>query len=211
MTILCLFVLLDRTVCHLTILDQMSLPKRLLVLSLGNPPAYDGTRHSVGHLMLKLVCTRLGAQPNRTGSFNTHETEIDDTRVTFYRVPGYMNESGKSLNPFYKIWKSRTKKEIEDTVIILHDELDVDVGKIKVRSPGRSHRGHNGLRSIQASSPIGKDYVSFQIGIGRNYSGDRQTPGVVANYVLSKFTPKERLTIESETLDKVVDAIKTYV
>lgn len=180
------------------------LPQRLLVLSLGNPAEYDGTRHSVGHHILSRLISRTQAQSTVIGRYHTHRTTIETTDVWFYHVPGYMNLSGKSVAPFFKAF---TSKMGESSVVVLFDELDLDLGKVKVRKQGLSHRGHNGLRNIQSASPIGKAYTGIQLGIGRYYSGDKRTPGVVANYVLSKFKQDEREVLDDVVVDKVLDII----
>lgn len=176
-------------------------PQRLLVLSLGNPSEYNGTRHSVGHYILSRLISRTQAQSTTIGRFHTYRTTLETTDVWFYSVPGYMNLSGKSVTPFFKNFTSQIG---ESSVIVLFDELDLDLGKVKVRKQGLSHRGHNGLRNIQSSSPIGKSYTGIQLGIGRYYNGDKQTPGVVANYVLSKFNQEEREILDDVVVDKVI-------
>jgi PTH1 family peptidyl-tRNA hydrolase len=185
-------------------------PQRLLVLSLGNPSEYDGTRHSVGHYVLGKLISRMNAQSVRVGRFQsyvvhkTYEVEQPPIDIWFYRVPGFMNLSGKSVSPFYDLF---TKSIGDSNVVVLFDELDVDLGKVKIRKQGSSHRGHNGLRNIQSNSNIGKNYTGVQIGIGRYYDGDKNTPGVVANYVLSKFKNDERQCLDEEVVDKVIDLI----
>lgn len=192
-------------------------PHRLLVLSLGNPKEYDGTRHSVGHYILQKLVSRYRCQETRVGRFTSYvlHNHKENCDVWFYRVPGYMNLSGKGVSPFYEAFcKSNLRADAdadskaEDTsVVVLFDELDVDLGKVKIRKRNSSHRGHNGLRSIQSSSRIGKEYTGIQIGIGRNYAGDKNTPGVVANYVLSKFTPQEKEVLDDIVVGKVQDII----
>lgn len=189
------------------------LPQRLLVLSLGNPTEYDGTRHSVGHYVLNKLVLRMRAEPTRVGRFesylvrNRYADADVDCDIWFYRVPGFMNLSGKSVTPFYDTFVKQFGNNGDSEVVVLFDELDLDLGKVKIRKKGSSHRGHNGLRNIQSASKIGKDYTGIQIGIGRYYSGDKNTPGVVANYVLSKFKPDERATIDDEVTGRVIDLL----
>lgn len=182
-------------------------PSNLLVLSLGNPSEYDGTRHSVGHYVLKKLISRYRCQDVRVGRFNSFVSRDNHgCDIWFYRVPGFMNLSGKSVSPFFEAFCNQ-QNEKDIPVVILFDELDVDLGKVKVRKMNSSHRGHNGLRSIQANSKIGKKYTGLQIGIGRNYSGDKNTPGVVANYVLSKFKNEEKEVLDDIVTDRVKDIL----
>lgn len=186
-------------------------PQRLLVLSLGNPKEYDGTRHSVGHYVLEKLVSRYQCQQERVGRFESHVLHHrgpeNSCNVWFYRVPGYMNLAGKSVAPFYDAF-CRQDPQTPTPVVVLFDELDVELGDVKIRKRNSSHRGHNGLRSIQSSSRIGKEYTGLQLGIGRNYAGDKNTPGVVANYVLSKFSGAEREVLDDEVVGKVQDILE---
>lgn len=184
-------------------------PTNLLILSLGNPKEYNGTRHSIGHYVLDKLQNRYRSMPTRIGRFEISNHIINDTNLWFYRVPGYMNLSGKSVTPFFKEFTNKFKGEDTDfQTVILFDELDVDLGLVKIRKINSSHRGHNGLRDIQASSNIGKNYTGLQLGIGRYYNGDRTKPGVVADYVLSKFKPNEFEIIDDQLVDKVMDILE---
>lgn len=183
-------------------------PPRLLVLSLGNPPEYDGTRHSVGHYILSKLTRRLNAIDTRVGRYESaviHDVEEDKPDIWLYRVPGYMNLSGKSVAPFIRTFTSTIGSA---EIVVLFDELDLDLGKVKIRKRGSSHRGHNGLRDIQKINEIGKEYTGIQIGIGRYYNGDKNTEGVVAKYVLSKFRPEEREIIDDVVVDRVIALLK---
>lgn len=193
----------------------------LLVASIGNPSKYDGTRHSVGHYTMKKLVDMYAAAEVPVGRFVCHSV-ADETvevvvggkrrqgfqplhsksQVLFYRCPGYMNVSGGSLRPFYSEAVKYARSQNRDLrMVVLFDELDLDVGKVKVRKQGSSHRGHNGLRDIQAK--IGKAYTGVQIGIGREYAGDKAQEGVVADYVLSKFTQQQLETIDDKSIPQV--------
>ena len=198
-----------------TVASAVKTPSSLLVLSLGNPPEYDGTRHSVGHYVLEKMQARWRATTTRVGRYDASYTQIGECKVWFYRVPGFMNLSGKSVMPFYKEFVRLAGVDVADAdktkTVVLFDELDVALGAVKVRKEGASHRGHNGLRSIQSQSALGKRYTGVQIGIGRNYNGDKNTPGVVANYVLGKFTPEERAVVDDDVVERVMTVVEECV
>merc|ERR1711974_103115 len=95
----------------------------------------------------------------------------------------FMNLSGKSVVAAANFY------DVEpDQIIVLHDELDIDLGKARVKTGG-GHGGHNGLRDIVAKMGT-KDFVRLRLGIGRPEHGD------VTNHVLSRFRPDEEPAVE---------------
>ena len=161
-----------------------------LLVGLGNPgPEYEATRHNAGFWWVDEAARRLGAtlQPERAYRGRA-------ARVTRPPAAGgplwllepmtYMNLSGKSvaaLARFYKIAPAE--------VLVVHDELDLLPGQVKLKQGG-SHAGHNGLKDIvaQLGSP---DFWRLRLGIGH--------PGVkaeVVNYVLKKPSPEHRSAID---------------
>ncbi|ODV82677.1 hypothetical protein CANARDRAFT_204741 [[Candida] arabinofermentans NRRL YB-2248] len=178
-------------------------PPLLFIASLGNPsPSYDSTRHSVGHRILKLYTTRFNFQQVKENGFTFYKN-VENDNIVCFKTSGYMNLSGKSLS---KSWNHILKTKSNDynpILIILHDEMDVELGSIKIRKQGSSHRGHNGLRNIQ--EVIGKGYTGIQIGIGRNYSGGdgkSRNSDLVSDYVLGKFKRDEVEVLETTTIEK---------
>lgn len=155
----------------------------LLVVGLGNPgPRYETTRHNLGFLVADILADRLGS------GFKVHKKS--GAEVTTGRLGGrsivlakprvYMNESGRQVGPlanFYSVAPA--------DVIILHDELDIEFGRIRLKFGG-GVAGHNGLRSV--SSALGtNDFQRVRIGVGR-------PPGRKsgATFVLENFTTAER-------------------
>lgn len=199
----------------------------IFIASIGNPAKYDGTRHSVGHHVLQKLISHYGAIEVPIGSQSMSsiqgssvEIPAEPTKaqrrlfipkngpsqVIFHKCKGYMNVSGESLKPVYKQALRYTKEQGREMhMVVLFDELDLDVGKVKLRKPNLSHRGHNGLRSIQGK--IGKNYHGVQIGIGREYSGHKDDKGVVADYVLSKFTNEQLDIIDDQSVQQVISLI----
>lgn len=155
----------------------------LLVVGLGNPgPQYAKTRHNVGFMVADLLAARMGA------AFKVHKrsgAEIVTGRlghrpIVLAKPRTYMNESGRHVGPlanFYSV--------APGDVIVIHDELDVDFGRIRLKLGG-GEGGHNGLRSI-ANALGTKNFQRVRIGIGR--PPGRKDP---AAFVLETFSSPER-------------------
>ncbi len=159
-----------------------------LVVGLGNPgPTYAKTRHNVGFLTVDELASRSNTKlsvPLRV------RAEVGRTRISAagFGVPGlnaarvvlakprtYMNESGQAVSKLVSLLKIAPEQ-----VIVIHDELDLDLGRLKLKIGGGDN-GHNGLKSIRAHLKTG-DFYRVRIGIGR--PPGRQTG---ADYVLSSF------------------------
>ena len=179
---------------------QDSTSDRWIIAGLGNPgPAYAGTRHNVGQMVLALLAERMGAR------FKAHRTRNDIAEgrlagqlVTLARPQSYMNLSGgpvAALAAFYKVPPER--------IVALHDELDIPFGAVRLKLGGGDN-GHNGLRSITASLGT-RDYYRVRFGIGR--PPGRMDP---ATFVLRDFTPAERKELPF-ALDRCADATETLV
>ena len=155
----------------------------LLVVGLGNPgPRYATTRHNLGFVVADLLAERMGS------NFKAHKKSGADVvtgrlaghPVVLGKPRSYMNESGRqvaALANFYSVPPS--------DLIIVHDELDIEFGKIRVKQGG-GEAGHNGVRSVSAALAT-KDYLRVRIGIGR--PPGRKDP---AAFVLENFTAAER-------------------
>lgn len=155
----------------------------LLVVGLGNPgPQYPKTRHNLGFMVADLLAARMGA------TFKVHKrsgAEIATGRlahrpVVLAKPRTYMNESGRQVGPLAKFY-SVTPAD----VIVIHDELDIDFGQIRLKQGG-GEGGHNGLRSLVNALGT-KDFHRVRIGIGR--PPGRKDP---AAFVLENFSATER-------------------
>lgn len=107
-----------------------------------------------------------------------------------------MNVSGKPVATAWRTFlsslsSSEDKKAAK--LVVVHDELELPIGKIKVRDGKGSAQGHNGLKSVMAAFPSGMEFTRVGIGIGRPVSRDTQD---VAKYVLRKMTQKELAVME---------------
>jgi PTH1 family peptidyl-tRNA hydrolase len=162
-----------------------------LIVGLGNPGArYARNRHNVGFMAVEAIARRYGLPAFRSRfKGELAEGVIAGERRLLLRPQTFMNASGESVlaaMSFYKI--------APGDIAVIHDELDLRPGKLRVKRGGGS-AGHNGLRSID--SMIGADYWRVRIGIGH--------PGIkelVHPYVLQNFPPDEMRWVE-----KLVDAI----
>ena len=161
--------------------------ERFLIVGLGNPGReYASTRHNVGWLALDELAREAGATTftkKFQGAFVKAALEGRDS--VLLRPETFMNESGRSVQPaaaFFQVTPAQ--------VIVLHDELDLPLGDVRVKLGG-GHAGHNGLRSIVQHLGTA-DFVRVRMGIGRpppGFSGD------VADYVLGGFSTSERTLV----------------
>jgi PTH1 family peptidyl-tRNA hydrolase len=176
-------------------------PADLLVVGLGNPGAeYAGTRHNAGADVVALLAERHGGTLKRSKERAlVGEVRIDGRRVALAFPQTYMNLSGESVAPLVK------RHGIDDPhrVVIVHDEIDLPVGRIKVKVGG-GLAGHNGLRSIK--SHLGTDdFVRVRIGVGRP-AGAKQG----ADHVLRRPGKAERTELEI-TVQEAADAVETIL
>ena len=158
----------------------------LLVVGLGNPGAqYAKTRHNLGFMVADVLAARIVAQ------FKVHKrsgAEIVTGRlghrpVVLAKPRCYMNESGRQVGPLAKFYSVDAAD-----VIVIHDELDIDFGKIRLKIGG-GEGGHNGLRSV-ANALGTKEFQRVRIGIGR--PPGRKDP---ATFVLENFGAAERAEV----------------
>jgi peptidyl-tRNA hydrolase, PTH1 family len=155
----------------------------LLVVGLGNPgPRYETTRHNLGFLVADILADRIGSgfKAHKRSGAEVTTGRLGGRSVVLAKPRVYMNESGRQVGPlanFYSIAPA--------DVIAIHDELDIDFGRIRLKLGG-GEGGHNGLRSV-ATALGTKDFQRVRIGIGR--PPGRKDP---AAYVLENFTSAER-------------------
>ena len=161
-----------------------------LLAGLGNPgPKYDRTRHNVGFMAVDAIADHFGfgAERARFQSL-TREGQIGSEKVMIAKPQTFMNLSGNAVGEITRFFKI----DVSD-VIVLHDEIDLPGGKVRVKIGGGT-AGHNGLKSIDPQ--IGKGYKRVRIGVG--HPGK---PGV-GGHVLNDFSSKDR-----DWLDPLIDSI----
>jgi peptidyl-tRNA hydrolase, PTH1 family len=174
--------------------------ERWLIAGLGNPGAeYAGNRHNVGYMVADLLAARMGAAFKRDRSGAAAAAgRLAGVPVTLGKPRSYMNRSGgpvAALRSFYKVPVSQ--------VIVVHDELDVPFGAIRLKLGGGDN-GHNGLRSVTAALGT-RDYYRARLGIGR--PPGRMDP---ATFVLRDFSITERKQLP-ELIDRCADAVETLL
>lgn len=157
----------------------------LLIVGLGNPGTkYAGNRHNIGFMALDRIASDHGFSPWRSRfQGETAEGRLGHERVVLLKPTTFMNLSGQSVGEAMRYLKLTPAE-----VVVLHDELDLPPGKIRMKTGG-GHAGHNGLRSIHQH--IGEAYRRLRIGIGHPGHKDK-----VAPYVLSDFAKTEEPMIE---------------
>lgn len=151
-----------------------------LIIGLGNPgTGYSGNRHNVGFMVLDSIIADYGfSKPSLKFSGAVAEGLIGGEKVYAFKPLGYMNISGGPAAEISRFYKIPLKN-----IIVIHDDLDLQLGKLKVKRGGSSG-GHNGLKSLDAH--LGADYMRIRIGIG--HPGDKD---MVSDYVLSDFRKEE--------------------
>lgn len=179
-----------------------------LIAGLGNPGAkYASTRHNVGFMVADELARRARA------SFSAAKPRAEVAKTIISKsgigvVPGesllivkpltFMNESGQAVGAL-----ARFNNISADHIIVVHDELDLDLGRLKMKLGG-SDNGHNGLKSVRAHLSTG-DFLRVRFGIGR-------PPGRMsgADYVLGRFSGKEQTELELQ-IQLAADACEAII
>ena len=160
----------------------------LLLVGLGNPsPNNTNNRHNVGFAVIDAINVefKLSKQkPKFKGLLTTGK--IDEQKVFAIKPLTFMNSSGVCIKEIIEYFKIDAKD-----VFVFHDDMDIDIGKVKVKFGG-SDAGHNGIVSIDKN--IGKNYSRIRIGIGRPKSNSTG-----ADHVLENFSKDEKQSVEEIT------------
>jgi PTH1 family peptidyl-tRNA hydrolase len=161
-----------------------------LIVGLGNPgEKYTNTRHNIGFLVIDDLAKKQGISFNFEKKFEAEIGEESDAK--FVKPQTFMNESGKSVvrvKDFYKI-------ELEN-IIVIHDDVDLDLGKVRV-SKGGSSAGHKGIQSIIDNLGT-SDFWRIRVGVGRH--------SVIAteDWVLKNFE-------DMQAVNKIIDRVGSYM
>jgi peptidyl-tRNA hydrolase, PTH1 family len=171
----------------------------LLVVGLGNPGReYATTRHNVGFMVADELARRHGGSWRSKFSGEVADVRLDGARLGLLKPQTYMNESGRSVVAAAKFYKV----DPED-LLAVHDEVDLDVGRMQARLGG-GLAGHNGLRSL-ASALRTPEFLRLRVGVGRPGRGD---PRPVADWVLSPFGPDVDV---GALVERAADAVEVLV
>jgi len=171
-----------------------------LIVGLGNPgPEYEDTRHNLGFRVIDELARRLGAASlkSKCHSFIA-EGRIGQHKVIIAQPQTFMNSSGPAVRGLLDWFKFGS-----DRLILIYDDVDLEVGQLRLREKG-SAGGHHGVESVIAS--VGASHFArVRIGIGReNLSDD------VTDYVLQKIPPAQRDVLE-EAVISAADAVEAIV
>ena len=171
----------------------------LLIAGLGNPGArYERDRHNVGWMVVDELARRYGATFKSKFNGRLSETRVGEARVALLKPETYMNESGRSITAAARFFKAASEE-----VLVVHDDVDLEVGRLQARLGG-GLAGHNGLRSISQSLGT-PEFLRLRIGVGRPGRGD---PRDVADYVL---TPFEAHDDRDAIVARAADAVETLL
>ena len=173
-----------------------------LICGLGNPGAkFTKTKHNVGFDVIDEVVARCGGEYASERKALVARVTFDATSCVVCKPQTFMNLSGKSVSQLMRAY--RIPKE---RVVIVYDDLDTNLGEMKVKLTG-SHGGHNGIRSIIDDATNGsRDFPRVKIGIGR--PSDVNVP--IYEYVLSRFSESEDVKIR-EAVREAADVVKDIV
>ena len=170
----------------------------ILVVGLGNPGAsYRNTRHNVGFIAVDIISDRYNFAWSHKSKFNADIAtgDCDLGKVILCKPDTFMNLSGAAVQPLVSFYKIPL-----DNIIVIYDDVDLPLGKIKYKIGGGSG-GHNGLKSLD--NLIGTNYHRLRIGIGRPQHTDHN----VSDHVLGKFTAHEEQLLK-ERLNFLIDKLK---
>ena len=165
-----------------------------LIVGLGNPGrGYANNRHNVGFTCLNHFARMQGIRfDKKQGLARIGVGEVADSKVVVARPQTYMNLSGQSVSRLVKRFNINL-----NNLLVIHDDLDLPLGKIRIRQGGGSG-GHKGIDSI--ITWLGsQDFLRLRVGIGRPAitPGSVESEADIIDYVLSDFTPDEKQTIAS--------------
>ncbi len=150
-----------------------------LIVGLGNPGRrYIKTRHNIGFLVIDKLADRFSVNLKESELFEIGEGDIAGERVILLKPLTYMNKSGIAVSAV-----SRRNGVMSENIVVIHDDLDLETGRIRIRKKG-SAGGHNGVKSvIQSTGTI--EFIRVKIGI------DRDMTMRTEDYVLKKFSSEE--------------------
>lgn len=168
-----------------------------LIIGLGNMGAqYANTRHNIGWKVIDALASDIGGQYKDKFKLSSvlMKGKLNGEDVVIAKPTTMMNDSGRAARALMDFYKAKT-----EDVIIVHDELDIPFGGVKVKQGG-SDGSHNGLASV--TEHIGKNYWRVRIGIDQE---ERDIP-IPADFVLARFN-----SAETKDIKKIIDSTKEKV
>ncbi len=168
-----------------------------LIAGLGNPGnEYEKTRHNAGFWFIDQLVSNYNLTLKSEAKFSGDVAKLSTStgNVWLLKPTTFMNRSGQSIARLAQFYKIKPEQ-----ILIVHDELDLPPGIVKLKQGG-GHGGHNGLRDSIAQ--LGKNFYRLRLGIGHPGSKEQ-----VVGFVLGKTPQSEKILIES-ALDKALDSIE---
>ena len=171
-----------------------------IIVGLGNPGIkYAGTRHNTGFAALTQLADRYDIALNKKECKSiTGHGVIEGEKVVLAMPQTYMNLSGEAVQPLLSFYKCPPAD-----LIVMYDDVELDVGKIRIRGKG-SAGGHNGMKSI-ISCLGSEDFARVRVGVGRKPEG-----WDLADHVLGRFA-REDLPVMREACEKAGDAARMII
>ena len=175
-----------------------------LITGLGNPTKkYEKTRHNAGFETIDCLSKKLGIKVNRAWCRAlTGKGVIGKEKVVLAKPQTFMNLSGQSVEALLKYYKADVSN-----LIVIYDDTDLDVGKLRIRKNG-SAGGHNGMKDIIRATGS-EEFIRVRVGIGK-----RPSEMDMVDFVLGSETGEDRKLMEkafSDAADAVVDIIENGV
>lgn len=175
-----------------------------LIVGLGNPgKEYENTKHNLGFRVVEEINSKLKDQNSKFTFDKLFQAEITKGKieaedVVLVKPQTFMNESGIAVKKIVTRFSLNVKKDL----IVVHDDLTIDFGKLKI-STGNSSGNHNGVQSV--IDHLGtQDFIRVRLGIGR---GD----GIIHDVVLSKFKPDEQQTADEMVQNAIRACIQVVI
>jgi PTH1 family peptidyl-tRNA hydrolase len=176
-----------------------------LIVGLGNPGSkYERTRHNAGFLVIDYVADQFGVKVGSSkmhGVFGTFR--MPGKQIFLLKPQAYMNRSGECVAQFARYFNI-----ISENILVIHDDLDLNSGRMKIVAGGGAG-GHKGIRSI--IQHLGTEaFARLKIGIGRPQGADTGAGIPVDRYVLSRFSVEQNQVFE-ENLDRAAEGVRLYI
>ena len=157
-----------------------------IIVGLGNPePEYSKTRHNMGFDVINMLAKKNNIELNRSKFNSIYGTGvIENEKVILIKPQTYMNNSGEAVIEFVKFYKEDLKN-----IIVIYDDMDTEIGKIRIRAKGGSG-SHNGMKSM-VKELNSEDFSRIRVGVGKPTNEfDR------INYVIGKIQPEEYIKLQ---------------
>lgn len=183
----------------------MSADNTYIIVGLGNPGGkYHDTRHNVGFMVVDYLASQAGVclETEKWSAYSA-KARIDGRTVYLVKPDTYMNLSGKAVIRFLDYYKCPV-----ENLLVIHDDLDMAPGRLKLTSGGGAG-GHNGIKSI-VQSLSNKDFYRLKFGIGRPGKGEVHQDFPVDKFVLSPFSTDEKMMID-DRLSIISDGVAAFL